>query len=346
MKKSIKAVLSLALAFSLATGLSACSKKEEAPASNTNQEEKQSDGSGEKTTFNIGVVQLAEHAALSSANEGFMAALNENGFGPDRVTVDYQNAQGDQSNLKTISERFVQNEVDLILAIATPAAQSVANETSDIPILITAVTDPAESQLVNSNENPGTNVSGTSDLTPVKEQFDLMKKILPEAKTVGILYNSSEANSEIQAKIAEEYAEELNLNYELATVTGTNDITQAVQSVIGKIDVLYIPTDNTIASAIATVSSIANENKVPTIVGEAALVEGGGLATIGIDYYDLGYQTGMMAIDVMNGADIATMPIQYVASPKICVNLDTAKEIGITIPQDIIDAADKVIETK
>ena len=201
--------------------------------------------------------------------------------------------------------------MDLVLAIATPAAQSIAAETSEIPILVTAVTDLVGADLIKDNKAPGTNVSGTSDLTPVKLQFDLMKEILPNAKTVGIMYTSSEVNSEIQAKLAIESATNLGMKYETATITNVNDIAQAVSSLVGKVDVIYIPTDNALASGMANVSALATDAGIPVIVGESGMCEAGGLATEGIDYYKLGYQTGKMAVDVINGKSVSTMPVQY-----------------------------------
>lgn len=352
MKKSLKLVCSVALAVSMIFGMTACSSNSSTasnpPADKETQTEESNDGeketSGEK--IKIGIIQHSEHEALDASREGFLAALAENGYDESKVEFDIQNAQNDQSNLKTISQRLVQNKNDLILAVATPAAQSVANETTEIPILVTAVTDLVEAGLVTSNEAPGGNVSGTSDLTPIKAQFDLMKEILPEVKTVGIMYNSSETNSEIQAKMAEECAKDLGLTVEFGTVTSTNDIAQSIQSIVGKVDVLYIPTDNTFASAMATVGSMAEEYKIPTIVGEQGMCKAGGLATVGIDYYKLGYQTGKMAIQVLEGSDISTLPVETASDAAICVNLDSAKAIEIDIPQSILDKAETIIETK
>ena len=346
MKKQMKTILAAALTAMVVFGAAGCSKS--APNEETSPAEV--DGSVSQTSTadapkKIGILQLVEHDALDAAREGFLAALAEGGYEDGRnVTIDFQNAQNDQSNLKTMSQKFVNDKNDLILAIATPAAQSVATETTEIPILGTAITDYAEAGLVESNEAPNGNLSGTSDKTPVKEQFDLLKQILPEAKTVGIMYNSSEANSEIQAKMAEEAAKALGLSCEFATVTTTNDITQAVQSLVGKADVLYIPTDNTFASAMASVASVTNDAKLPVIVGEVGMCSGGGLATLGINYYTLGEQTGKMAIRVLEGEDISKMPIEYTDNADLCINLDIAKEINVTIPQSILDSASIIIE--
>ena len=223
---------------------------------------------------------------------------------------------------------------DLILAIATPAAQAVAGATSDIPVLITAVTDPAASDLVESNEVPGGNITGTSDLTPVKEQISLLKKILPDAKTVGVLYCTAESNSEIQAKMAKEAIEAAGMTAVDYTVSSSNEIQTVVTSMVGKVDAIYAPTDNTIAAGMTTVAMIANENKIPTICGEEGMVKAGGLATYGIDYYELGYLTGKQAVKILTeGADVSKMPIEYLPLEKckLSVNEETAKTLGIDL---------------
>ncbi|NLL79067.1 MAG: ABC transporter substrate-binding protein [Clostridiales bacterium] len=285
----------------------------------------------EGKTFKIGVIQLVEHAALDQANKGFIAALDEAGIS---YTVDQQNAQGDQSACQTIAEKLVNDQNDLILAIATPAAQAVAGATTEIPILVTAVTDPADAGLVESNEVPGGNVSGTSDLTPVKEQIDLLKKLLPDAKKVGILYCSAESNSEFQANMAIEACKAADLEYEVFTVSSSNEIQSVVESMTSKVDVIYAPTDNTIAAGMATVTMVANEKGIPTICGEEGMVDAGGLATYGIDYYQLGYMAGKQAVEILvNGADISQMPIGYLSAEECTLktNAETAEMLGVDV---------------
>lgn len=288
----------------------------------------------------IGIVQYVEHAALDAAREGFVAALADNGYvDGENIKLDVQNAQADQSNLKTISQRFVNNGEDLILAIATPAAQAVASETTTIPILGTAITDYTAAKLVDSDEAPGGNVTGTTDMNPIKEQIDLLMELVPDAKTVGILYNSSEDNSVLQAELAKAACEDLGLDVVEGTVTSSNEVQQVTQSVAGKVDAIYIPTDNTFASAMPTVSQVTTEAKVPTICGESNMVLSGGLATLGIDYYNLGYQTGEMAVKVLKGeATPATMPVESQTDYAFTINGDVADAIGLTIPSDLADA--------
>lgn len=281
--------------------------------------------------YKIGVLQLTQHVALDKANEGFIAALDDAGL---NYTADQQNASGDQVNCVTIAEKLVNDGDDLILAIATPAAQAVAGVTSEIPILLTAVTDPAESGLVEENEHPGGNVSGTSDLTPVKEQIELLQQLIPDAKNIGLLYCSAESNSEIQIKMAKEACDAAGITYEDYTVPSSNEIQSVVESMVGKVDAIYAPTDNVIAAGMSTVAMIANDNNIPVICGESGMVGAGGLATYGIDYYQLGYLTGEQAVRILTeGADIAEMPIEYLPADKceLTVNKTTAETLGIDI---------------
>ena len=223
---------------------------------------------------------------------------------------------------------------DLILAIATPAAQAVAGVTTEIPIVGTAITDFADSGLVESNDAPGENVTGSSDLTPIKAQISLLQKVLPEAKTVGVLYCSAESNSEIQLQMTKEACAAAGLDVEEFSVASSNEIQSVVESAVGKVDCLYTFTDNTIAAGMNTVSMVANENNLPVICGEQGMVEAGGLCTYSIDYYELGYIAGEMAVKILKGeAEPATMPIEYYPEEKceFVGNEETAKLLGIDI---------------
>lgn len=296
-------------------------------------------GQAEAEIPTIGIIQYVEHVALDAARDGFIDALADNGYvDGETVTIDVQNAQADQSNLSTISDRFVSNKVDLVLAIATPAAQSIAGKTKDIPILGTAITDYEVAKLINSNEAPGGNVSGTTDMNPIKEQIDLLVKLVPDAKTVGVIYTSSEDNSILQAKLAKEAIEALGLTYTEVTITNSNDVQQAVQSIVEDCDALYLPTDNVLASSMPIIHGVTVESKTPVICGESGMVSGGGLATLGINYYDLGYTTGLMAIKILKGeAEPATMPIESATGFDYAINGTVAEEIGLTIPADLTE---------
>lgn len=290
-----------------------------------------------KKTTKIGIIQLVEHPALDACYKGFVDQLAANGYQDGtNISIDYQNAQNEQANCATIAQKFVNDKVDLIYAIATPAAQAVANLTKTIPILISAVTDPESAKLVKSNKLPGTNVTGTSDLTPCAEQIKLLKKIIPDAQTIGMLYCSNEQNSFFQIGLAKEAAAELGLNFVDATVSNSNEIQQVVQSLVGKVDAIYSPTDNMIAAGMPTVALVANQNKIPVIAGEDGMVEGGALATYGINYYELGKQTGDMALRILrDGANPADMPIEYNEHCSLSVNEATQKQLGIEIPADL-----------
>lgn len=342
-----KRVLSLALAGAMVLSLTACGSsttktEPTTAATEASAAESESEAVAESTEavstaaadgkeYKIGVLQLVQHTALDATYKGFEDAIKNAGIS---YKMDYQNASGEQSNCQTIAEKLVTDQDDLILAIATPAAQAVAGVTSDIPIVLTAVTDPAASGLVASNEAPGGNVTGTSDLTPVKEQIELLQKLMPEVKTVGILYCSAESNSEIQARMAREALDELGIAHENYTVSNSNEIQTVVESMVGKVDAIYTPTDNMIAAGMATVGMVALDNKIPVICGEAGMVEAGGVATYGIDYYQLGYMAGEMAVDILvNGKNPADMPIAYLPAEKceLTVNQEIADTLGLDV---------------
>ena len=285
----------------------------------------------------IGAIQLVEHPALDASYKGFVDGLKAAGYGDGKnIKLMYENAQGEQSNCVTIADKFISQRCDIIFAIATPAAQAVANKTETTPILVTAVTDPKTAGLVESNEKPGTNVTGTSDLTPCAAQIQLLKKLLPNTKKVAMLYCSSEENSRFQINLAKAECDRQGLTYVDATVSNTNEVQQVVQSLVGKVDAIYTPTDNMIASTMATVSLVTTPAKIPVITGEDGMVQGGGLATYGINYYELGKQTAKMAVEVINGKKPRDMPIQYLDKCDFTYNKETAAALGITIPADLL----------
>ncbi|WP_455137811.1 ABC transporter substrate binding protein [Thermophilibacter sp.] len=287
---------------------------------------------GSGSDYKIGVLQLTEHGALDQSNQGFVDALADAGIPAD--SIDQQNAQNDQSACQTIAQTLVNNDCDLIYAIGTPAAQAVAGATADIPIVGCAITDYAASGLVESNDEPGGNLTGASDMTPVADQIDLLQQLLPDVKSVGLLYCSAEANSEIQIQMAEEALDGAGIAHDRYTVSSSNEIQQVVESMVGKCDAVYAPTDNTIAAGMSTVAMVANENGLPTIVGCDTMVEDGGLASYSINYYDLGQKAGEMALKILqDGADPATMPIEYLSSEEctLIVNQETADALGVDV---------------
>lgn len=345
----MKKMLSLVTAVILAFGAAACASPAEPaqstisvdveePAATDGEEQPGTATGGEEGKLKVGIVQNVEHPALDSAREGFTTALADNGFADgEKITIDVKNGQNDPSNLKSISQKFVSDKCDLILAIATPSAQSVAAETKTIPIVVTAVTDPADAGLVVSNEDPQTNVTGTSDMAPYKEQVDLMMKLLPGTKNLAIMYNSSEPNSVLQAGLVEAYATEAySLAVEHKTVTGTNDIAQVAEALVGKFDAVYLPTDNTMATAMPTLANVAVANKLPVICAEEGMVTQGGLASVSINYYELGYRAGEMAALILNGENVPQkMPIEYAPNPTLIFNAAMFDALGMEIPEDL-----------
>ena len=285
----------------------------------------------------IGVLQLIEHNALDSAYKGFVDGLKEAGYEDGKnIIIDYQNAQGEQANCITIGQKFINDKSDLILAIATPAAQAIANMTKDIPILITAVTDPADSKLVGDNNAPGGNVTGTSDLTPVEAQIELLKEIIPNVKTVGLLYCSSEQNSVFQINIAKKKLDAMGIKYIDIAISNLNEIQQVIQNVIGKVEAIYTPTDNMIANGMATVALMTEPAKLPVICGEGGMTMLGGTATYGINYYELGKLTSTQAVSILKGdKKTAEMPIEYLQKFDLVVNTNMIESIGLTIPESL-----------
>lgn len=329
MKKGFALVLAMLLALALLAG---CGAETGDDSGGTN--------GGQTAGVKIGIIQLVGHPALDAAYEGFVDGLAEAGYVEgENLTLDYQNANGEMANCPVIAGSLANAGCDLVLAIATPAAQAMAaatEEKQDLPVLVTAVTDPADAGLVASNEAPGGNVTGTSDMTPVADQIKLLTQLVPEAKKVGFLFCSSEANSVLQVELARAAAEELGLETEDFTVSNTNDVQAVAQSMVGKVDAVYIPTDNMIAQTMATVAAVAAEAKLPLIVGEEGMVNEGGLASYSINYYELGKLTAQMAVEILrDGAKPADMPIRYQESFELVVNEEVASQLGITIPENL-----------
>ncbi|GAB2511501.1 ABC transporter substrate-binding protein [Paramicrobacterium agarici] len=332
MKKS-RATMGLAIAAAGALALAGCSSDQSDGGGN--------DGGKEKLT--IGISQLVQHPALDAATEGFKQTFIDAGYVEgETVEFDVQNANGEQSTAVTIAQNFASQDLDMVLAVATPAAQAAAQAIVDIPVLFTAVTDAESAELVDSNEEPGGNITGTSDAAPIGDQLDLLKQIVPDASTIGIVYSSGEVNSEVQVKAAEEAASERDLSVTTQTVTTANDIAQAAEA-LGDVDAIYVPTDNTVVSGIASLIQVAEKKQIPVIGAEAGTVEGGAIATLGIDYTALGMQTGEMALKILTeDADPATMPVEVSKEFTYVVNPGAAERMGVTIPEEILDKAESV----
>lgn len=296
------------------------------------------EGGQDEEMIKIGVVQLLEHAALDASYQGFVDGLKEAGFEEGKnIVIDFNNAQGEQANCQTIAHKLVNDQSDLILAIATTAAQAVANVTQDIPVLFTAVTDPVDAKLVADYDAPGGNVTGSSDLTPVKEQIALIKQIVPDVESIGMLYSSSEANSVFQINLAKAAAEELGIASVDASISNSNEIQQVTQSLVGKVQAIYIPTDNMLAAGMSTVTLVTEPAKIPVIVGEEGMVNQGGLATYGINYYNLGKLTATQAVQILkDGVAPADIPVAYLTDLNFSLNEEMAQTLGIEIPEELL----------
>ena len=282
------------------------------------------------TTYRIGVLQLTQHSALDAANEGFIRALDESGISYE---ADQQNANNEQSACTTIASTFVNDGVDLILAIATPAAQACLNATTEIPIVGTAITDFAESGLVESNDAPGGNLTGTSDMNPVADQIALLTQLVPDAAQVGLLYCTAEQLRDPH-QMAEEALDDAGLGHERYSFSSTNELQTVVETMVGQVDAVYAPTDNTVAAAMSQVSATTNEAGIPTICGEVGMVQNGGLASVSINYEELGYRAGEMAVQILTeDADPATMPVETMGADEcdLVYNQQTADEIGVDV---------------
>lgn len=339
-RKFISILMASAMTLSMAAcgGSDTDSADSASSASNTaTAEGTESTSTADGKVYNIGILQQLEHPALDSATEGFQDALTEL-LGEGNVTFDLQNAQGEQANCSSIATTFVANEYDLILANATTALQCSAAATSTIPILGTSVTDYATALDIDDwSGATGTNVSGTSDLAPLDQQEDMLVELFPDAKTVGILYCSAEPNSVYQATKFGEYLTEDGIEFKEYTAADSNDIASVVQSAITEVDVIYIPTDNTMAGNTETINNITLPAGVPVIAGEEGICSGCGVATLSISYYDIGYTAGEMAYDILvNGADITTMEVQYAPTVTKKYNAAVCEELGITIPEDYV----------
>ncbi|MGO3320856.1 MAG: ABC transporter substrate-binding protein [Microbacterium gubbeenense] len=299
------------------------------------------ESAGGDETMKIGVLQFVQHPALDAATEGFKEALDDAGVD---VEYDDQNAQGEVPNTNTIATTFASDDLDLVFTVATPAAQAATQAILDTPVLFTAVTDAEAAGLVDSNDAPGANVTGTSDLNPVADQLALLAEIAPDAKTVGVVYSSGEVNSEVQVDLAKEAAADLGLTIKEATVSNSSEVQQATQS-LGDVDAIYVPTDNTVVSGIAALIQVAEQQQIPVISGDSGPVESGAVATIGIDYAKLGYQTGEMAAKILlEGADPATMPVETSNDVELIINPAGAERMGVELPDSVTERAGTVIE--
>lgn len=292
---------------------------------------------GEK--LQVGVVQIMEHTSLDTIRESFLQQMEQLGYGEDKVDYDIQNAQGEQTNLSTICQKFVGDGVDMIVAIATPTAQTAAASTSEIPILFSAVTDPVEAKLLTDPQHPDGNVTGTSDAIPVDQVMQLCQELTPEVQKIGFLYTTSEINAQVTTEQAMEAAEQMGYETQLMTISEVSELQQAAQSLAQEVDAIYVPIDNTIAQAMPVLAQVGIDLQIPIYTGADSMVQDGGFATIGINYTQLGQKTAEMAAAVLEGTPISELPVETLSEFGTYINQTTAEQIGVEIPQEIAETA-------
>ncbi len=339
MKKSIvRKLLPILLCLSLLVCFAACRQTGASSAPSGTQNSTPASSSG---PFHIGLIQYMEHPSLDTIREAFLDRLEEWGYDDAKVTVDYQNASGDMSNVNTICQKFVGDQVDMIVAIATPAAQvaAAAAENTDIPVVFAAVSNAKEDLGIADPEHPEGNVTGTSDLVPVTAAVDLALRVDPDLKTFGLLYSSGESNAVANAQEAKAYLESKNIEVIEGTVSNTSEIQQVATSLCEKADAIFSSTDNAIAQNIAVVTEATRKAKVPWYVGADSMVQDGGLAAIGIDYTELGHMNADMAVEILEGKPVSEVPVFTFETYDTYVNEDTLAALGVELPQDVLDSA-------
>lgn len=320
----MKKFVSLLLGLTMLTGLTACSGGDDAVVSNDAE-------------YTVGLLQMVEHPSLDEIRTAIEDEIAAQGYA-DVIALDYQNGQNDPSTMNTITQKFVANKDDAIVAIATVAAQSAAAATTDIPIIFSAVTDPVAAELVTDPNAPDSNISGISDVIDVSAIFGLAEELTPEVASYGFIYNMGEVNSVSVINDAKAYLDANNIHYEEAFVTNIGEVTTAAQSLIGKVDAFFLPIDNTVASAMSNVAEIANSNQIPVYVAADSMVNDGGLATVGVNYTQLGKQTADMLIRILiDGETIAENPVESMTEYSVTVNPETAAAIGVDVSKYIAE---------
>lgn len=294
----------------------------------------------------IGISQIVEHPALDNCRNGFVDGMEKAGYIPgEDVIYDFQNAQGEFSNAISIAQKFKDDQVDMIMAISTPIAQACVQVTNDIPIVIGAITDPVAANVAQSWESSGNNVTGMSDAAPNEAQLKLIPRFLPDAKRVGTIYNAGEANSVVQVELSKQVCQDLGLELVEVTVSNSNEVLMAAQSLAGRVDVFYIVTDNVAVSAISSIVKVSLDEKIPIILADPTNVPDGALASFGIDYYTLGQKSAEKALQILEGKHPSEIPIGKLDQPeelKFVINLDIAKQLDLDISEELMLEADTI----
>lgn len=346
MKKTMKSMAMTAALLAIGTAMMAmtgCQSKtagsETSAAVSENTTDTSATGQTASEPLKVGIIQLIDNGAFADMREGFIAELADNGYGEGKVIIDYKNAQGDATNLNSICQEMVDSKVDLIAAIATPAAQAIVNMESDIPVIFISVSNPAGAGIITDMEKPDKNATGTSNAIPVNEIFDLSEKLTPDCKTFGFLYNTSEVNSVTTVENAKEYLDSIGYSYEEAVVTNSSEVQQAAQSLVGKVDAIFVPNDSVIQSAMPLVSEVSREAKLPVYASSATTVSSGAFATIAISDEEIGRISGDMAVQYFEGTAITAIPSIVVPASATVINQDAADALGITFSDEVKGSA-------
>jgi len=333
MRKIISIIIALSMVFALLTGCATSAETAEPKATETVNGAAKNSESNDK--IKIGIIQPVEHPSLNQIREYIIKGLEEQGL-KDKVEITYKDAQGDPSNINTIISQFVGDKMDVIVPIGTGTAQSAAAATKDIPVIFAAASYPVEAGLVKDLNKPEANVTGVSDAIDIKQIFDLAFELTPDIKTFGFIYNTGEVNSAAAIEKAKEYLDEKKIEYVEATITNSGELLQAAQSLVGKADAIFTPTDNTVASAMPVLSAEAANAGIPVYTGADSLVADGGFATVGVDYTVLGRQVAEMVKRVIDGEAISAIPVETLKEYEKIINTTTAKQIGVEISEEAL----------
>ncbi|PZO17346.1 MAG: ABC transporter permease [Leptolyngbya foveolarum] len=294
----------------------------------------------------VAVSQFVEHPSLDAVQKGIKEGLEEAGYKDgESLRWELLSAQANPATAAQIAQKYAAARPDVIVAIATPSAQSAVSKAGNIPVIFSAVTDPLAAKLVESVEKPGGSVSGVSDLSPVKQHLALIKEILPEAETLGVIYSAGEDNSVSLVNLVKENASEAGFNeVREATVASSSEVATAARSLVGSVDAIYVPTDNTVVSALESVVQVGKENSLPVFSGDTDSVERGVIASIGFNYYDIGIQTGEMVVKILKGARPGDLPVEFANVLRLYINPSAAESMGVTLPESVIERADETVQ--
>ncbi|MBG9790120.1 ABC transporter substrate-binding protein [Brevibacillus laterosporus] len=337
MRKVTGFIMSIGLALSLAAcGAAPTEKQEGATAAGQGTSDKQ---------VKIGVSQFVQHPALDSIYQGIKDGLKDKGFEEGKnLEVDYQNANGELNNTITIAQKFASDKKDVAVAIATPSAQALAKAIGDVPVVFTTVTDPVSAGLVPSLDKPDKNVTGTSDKLSMEVQLQLVQKFIPTIKKIGVIYTTAEVNAEVQVKDLQAAGQKMGIEVVPAGISSQNEVQMGTQSLIGKVEAIFIPIDNTVVASIEGVLGVAEKAKVPVFASDMDTVKRGAVATYGIDYYKMGKQTGEMVARILKGQSVADTPVEVGKDTELVINEKAAQKFGLTISDDLRKQAKEIVK--